>query len=174
MRNEPPLLSVAGRPANPASKGAALSDLGLTHIALPATSLSASLSFYSRYARMEVVHHRRDPATGSEVAWICDGTRPFVLVLISVEKVETPLLPLAHLGVGCISRGEVDRLCGEARAEGVLRLGPLDSGYPVGYWALLSDPDGHTLEISYGQEVGLVVEQHRRAQATGGGSGSAD
>ena len=38
-------------------------------------------------------------------------------------------------------------------------LGPVDSGPPVGYWAYIVDPDGHNLEISYGQEVGLTVEQ---------------
>jgi hypothetical protein len=111
---------------------------------------------------MEVVHRRMDAESGTEVAWISDGTRPFVLVLISVPKVEHPLRPLAHLGVGCASREEVDRLCAQAREDGSLRLGPIDSGYPVGYWALLSDPDGHTLELSYGQEVGLAVERHRR------------
>ena len=72
-------------------------------------------------------------------------------------RVEHPLRPWAHLGVGCASREEVDRLCAEARAEGRLLTEPVDSGYPVGYWALLSDPDGHTLELSYGQEVGLTV-----------------
>lgn len=148
-------------------EGRILSDLGLTHVALPASQLAASLDFYARYARMEVVHRRLDPVTGTEVAWISDGTRPFVVVLISVARVERPLLPLAHLGVGCASRAEVDRLCEEARAEGALRLGPIDSGYPVGYWALLSDPDGHTLEISFGQEVGLAVEQHRREPSRG-------
>jgi hypothetical protein len=111
---------------------------------------------------MAVVHQRVDPASGTEVVWLSDATRPFVLVLISVTKVEHPLLPLSHLGVGCASRAEVDRLSALARAEGALRLGPIDSGYPVGYWALLSDPDGHTLEISFGQEVGLTVERHRR------------
>lgn len=50
------------------------------------------------------------------------------------------------------------RLREEARAEGRLRMGPTESGYPVGYWALLSDPDGHTLELSFGQEVWLAVE----------------
>jgi hypothetical protein len=93
------------------------------------------------------------------VAWVSDRTRPFVLVLIGVARVEAPLLPSAHLGVGCASREEVDRLCEEAEAEGLLRMGPEDAGYPVGYWALLSDPDGHTLELSYGQEVALTVEQ---------------
>jgi len=34
-----------------------------------------------------------------------------------------------------------------------------DSGYPVGYWAFINDPDGHVLEISYGQEIGLTVER---------------
>jgi catechol 2,3-dioxygenase-like lactoylglutathione lyase family enzyme len=136
-----------------------LSDLGLTHVALPVTNLEASLDFYARYARMRVVHRRKDATTGSQVAWLSDGTRPFVIVLITAERVDHPLAPMSHLGVGCESRGEVDRLCAEARRQGVLRLGPCDAGYPVGYWALLSDPDGHTLEISHGQEVGLAVQR---------------
>ncbi|HEX8118330.1 MAG TPA: VOC family protein, partial [Pyrinomonadaceae bacterium] len=94
-----------------------------------------------------------------------DRTRPFVLVLIEVESVEHPLVPWAHLGVGCESREEVERLCGEARAEGRLLTGPTDSGYPVGYWALLRDPDGHTLELSFGQEVGLTVERGDSGQS---------
>jgi len=43
-------------------------------------------------------------------------------------------------------------------AEGRTVLGPFDSGPPVGYWAYVVDPDGHNLELSYGQEVGLTVE----------------
>ena len=38
-----------------------MSDIGLTHIALPATNMEASLTFYSTYARMRVVHRRIDP-----------------------------------------------------------------------------------------------------------------
>ncbi len=136
-----------------------MGDLGLTHVALPVTDIEASLAFYATYARMQVVHRRTDPDTGAEVVWVSDRTRPFVLVLIEVAKVDHPLLPLAHLGVACASREEVDRLCAQARQEGCLRYGPLDSGYPVGYWALLADPDGHTLEVSFGQEVALTVAQ---------------
>ena len=135
-----------------------MSDLGLTHIALPVTDIGASVAFYAKYARMRVVHRRKDSESDGEVVWVSDRTRPFVVVLIGVGEVEHPLRPWAHLGVGCESREEVDRLCGEARAEGRLLTGPTDSGYPVGYWALVSDPDGHTLELSYGQEVGLTVE----------------
>jgi len=135
-----------------------MTDVGLTHIAIPVTDVEKSIAFYSKYARMQVVH-RRSQSTGSEVVWISDRTRPFVIVLIGVEKVENVLLPFAHLGVGCESRAEVDRLCEEARQEGALKMGPQDSGYPVGYWAFISDPDGHTLEVSYGQEVALAVDQ---------------
>lgn len=136
-----------------------MSDVGLTHIALPVTDVEASIAFYSKYARMQVVHRRKGSESDGEVVWVSDRTRPFVVVLIGVERVEHPLLPWAHLGVGCESREEVERLCEEARAEGHLNSGPTDSGHPVGYWALLSDPDGHTLELSYGQEVGLTVER---------------
>jgi catechol 2,3-dioxygenase-like lactoylglutathione lyase family enzyme len=135
-----------------------MSDLGLTHVALPVSNLDASIAFYAKYARMQVVHRRTDAETGTEVAWISDRTRPFVVVLIEVPKVEHPLLPFAHLGVGCASRDEVDRLCEQAQSEGCLRFGPLDSGYPVGYWALIADPDDHTLEVSFGQEIALTVE----------------
>jgi catechol 2,3-dioxygenase-like lactoylglutathione lyase family enzyme len=130
-----------------------MTDVGLTHVALQSTSLDASIAFYEKYARMRVVHRRPG------VVWLGDGTRPFVIVLAETETVERPLLPFAHLGVGCESREEVDRLSEVARAEDRLIGGPTDSGPPVGYWAFVRDPDGHTLEISYGQEVGLTVAE---------------
>jgi catechol 2,3-dioxygenase-like lactoylglutathione lyase family enzyme len=133
-------------------------DVGLTHVALLARDPERSVEFYARYARMQVVHRRRDAQTGREVLWLSDATRPFVIVLIQADRVEGRLEGFAHLGVGCESRAEVDRLCEQARRDGCLRLGPLDSGAPVGYWAFLADPDGHNLELSYGQEVALTVE----------------
>ena len=134
-------------------------DRGLTHVALVARDPEASIAFYARYARMQVVHRRKDELTGRQVLWLSDLTRPFVIVLIQAERVEGRLEGFAHLGVGCESRAEVDRLCALAREEGRLGLGPLDSGYPVGYWAFIRDPDGHNLEISYGQEVGFTVAE---------------
>ena len=133
-----------------------MSDVGLTHIALPVTTMEDSLAFYATYAHMQVVDRRTD-LDGTEVVWLSDRTRPFVIVLIQLPQVDSPLLPFAHLGVGCETRGEVDRLCEQAQQAGCLRMGPTDSGYPIGYWAFLSDPDGHTLEIAHGQEVALTV-----------------
>jgi catechol 2,3-dioxygenase-like lactoylglutathione lyase family enzyme len=128
-----------------------MTDVGLTHVALEATDLDASIAFYAAFAGMHVVHRR------PRVVWLSDKRRPFVIVLVEAERVGTPLRPFAHLGVACASRAEVDRLSEIARREDRLIEGPEESGPPVGYWAFLRDPDGHTLELSYGQEVGLTV-----------------
>ena len=130
-------------------------DVGLTHVALVVSDLDASIPFYERYAGMQVVHRRSTSEGG--VAWLSDLTRPFVIVLAQGPAREPGLGPFGHLGVACPSRAEVDRLANRAAAEGILRKGPHDSGPPVGYWALLADPDGHTLELTFGQEVGLTV-----------------
>ena len=134
---------------------AAPTDVGATHVALTVADLDASIAFYARYAGMKVVHERKET---TRVAWISDLTRPFVLVLIEVPRVSFLLAGFNHIGVGCASRDEVDRLAAQARKDGCLALGPTDSGYPVGYWAFLRDPDGHQLEISFGQEVGIAVQ----------------
>jgi catechol 2,3-dioxygenase-like lactoylglutathione lyase family enzyme len=133
-------------------------DIGLTHIALPAADIERSIKFYSKYAGMEVIHRRVDVKENVAVVWLCDRTRPFVIVLIQTQSI-TVLSPLAHLGVGCKSREYMDALCEMAKAEGCLIQEQKDSGYPIGYWAFLRDPDGHTLELSFGQEIGLTVGQ---------------
>ena len=133
-------------------------DIGFTHIALTASDLDASARFYADYANMSVVHDRVDAETGVRVIWLSDRTRPFVVVLMESAE-PTPILgPFAHLGVGCGSRAAVDRLAEQARAAGVLHQAPSDYGYPVGYLAMLKDPDGHLLELSHGQEIGLTVQ----------------
>ena len=141
-------------------------DRGLTHIALPVRDVDASAAFYARYADMEVVHRRVDGGVdggvdGDEegamgVVWLSDLTRPFVVVLIQTEVTHT-LGGWSHLGVAVASRDEVDRRVAAARDDGIAVQGPFDSGPPVGYWAILPDPDGHHLEVAFGQEVGTTV-----------------
>lgn len=130
-------------------------DVGLTHVALTATDPDASARFYGRYAAMEVVHRRVDH--DHVVVWLSDRTRPFVVVLIQADLVDRPLGGVHHLGVGVASREDLERLAAVAADDGVLVEGPADLGPPVGMYAILRDPDGHQLELSYGQEVGLAV-----------------
>jgi len=140
-------------------------DVGFTHIALPVSNVEQSTQFYATYADMQVVHRRVDVETGVAVVWLTDKTRPFVIVLIQTASVHPVLSPLAHLGVACRSRESMDLLCDKARQAGVLIDEPKDSGYPVGYWAFLRDPDGHTLELSYGQEIGLTLADATHAES---------
>jgi predicted lactoylglutathione lyase len=129
-----------------------MTDIGLTHIALPVRSLENSITFYETYANMHVVHSRPG------VAWVSDRTRPFAIVLLETSNEIHPLLPMAHLGVGVSSRAEVDRLCELAVENGCLARAAEQMEPPVGYWALIRDPDGHTLEVSYGQDLAGIVE----------------
>lgn len=87
-------------------------------------------------------------------------TRPFALVLVLVQSqttVDTPLGPFGHIGVACDSKEEIDAKVILAEREGVLRRPTQQSSAPVGYWAFFADPDGNTLELSYGQQIGLEI-----------------
>lgn len=132
-------------------------------MALPVTDIDATTAFYTRYAGMQVVHRRAgDPSAGvGAVAWLSDLTRPFVVVCIETLVTHT-LGGWSHLGVAVASRDEVDRRAAEARAEGRPVDGPHDSGPPVGYWAIIPDPDGHHLEVAFGQEVDATVAAAER------------
>jgi len=134
-------------------------DLGWTHIALPAHDVAASIAFYTGYAGLRVVHDRVDAQdTSARVVWLADGTRPFVLVLAQTSQpVERPLGPFAHLGIALPSAAAVDEIARRAEADRCLRFNPTDYGPPVGYLCMVGDPDGHIVEFSYGQEVGLTV-----------------
>ena len=59
-----------------------MTDVGLTHVALPVSDMARSVEFYITYAAMQVVHRRVDAETGVTVVWLSDHTRPFVIVLI--------------------------------------------------------------------------------------------
>lgn len=136
-------------------------DFGLTHIALVVSDMPATISFYERYAAMQVVHSRpQSKSPEKRVVWMSDKTRPFVIVFLQEDAVEAALTPLAHLGFACRTVEELDRKVEMARVENVLIDGPHDSGPPVGKWAFLRDPNGHTLELSFGQEVRLAITEH--------------
>ena len=156
-----------------------MSDRGLTHVAFVVGDLDASIAFYGTYAAMKPVHQRTEPGTGARVAWVTDGTRPFVLVLIEapafvprrrlLSRVVSRLLPpFSHLGVACDSREDIDALCARARDAGVRCSGPKDMEPPVGYVAFLHDPDGNVLELSFGQEVAFTVDQSEVLDNGGG------
>ncbi|MBU4681423.1 VOC family protein [Cedecea davisae] len=132
-------------------------DVGFTHVAFMVKDLDKSIDFYLRYTAMNVIHQREpDLPDARKVAWLSDRTRPFALVLVQADNpTDTPLGGFGHLGVACATREEIDQKTEMARAEGVLRREPEQLGDPVGYFVFFADPDGNTLELSYGQRVGI-------------------
>jgi lactoylglutathione lyase len=122
-----------------------------THVALPVSDIAASVAFYERWAKMTVLERVEEP--GAKAVRLRTGALPFVLVLIEGEAGPTHALDgFGHIGVECDRREDVDRLSAAARESGCLRHGPVDSGHPRGYWVVLTDPDGHQLELSHGQQ----------------------
>ena len=139
-------------------------DLGLTHIALVCTDADKTIDFYTRYGGMTLIHDRND--SGVRVFWLSDLRRAFAVVFLESKEAEAPLGPFGHLGVGVDSRDRVDELVAMAEAEDRHVEGPTDTGPPVGYWAFIRDPDGHTLEVSHGQAVEFAVEENRAARSS--------
>lgn len=134
-------------------------DIGFSHVAFMVRNINASVRFYEHFANMKVIHRRRDSDGAHNVVWMSDLIHRFALVLIESKfNRDTPLGPFGHIGVACMSRAEVDEAAIRAEALGVLLSPPKDGGQPVGYWTYISDPDGNTLELSYGQEIGFTIK----------------
>ena len=142
-----------------------VNDVGFSHVALQVKDLQKSIEFYQRYAGMQIIH-QREPGIeeAQKVAWLSDLTRHFALVLVqSQTTVDTPLGPFGHLGNACSSREEIDAKVKLAEQEGVLRRKAQQSLPPVGYWAFFADPDGNTLELSCGQQIGMEIINARQS-----------
>jgi len=131
----------------------------LTHIALQARDLDATIEFYRRYCGLKIVHDRRD--RGTRVVWLAGSgrERDFILVLMPGGHGRTPASDdYSHLGFALASRAAVDGVAERARAEGRLLWPPKEEPFPVGYYCGVVDPDGIMVEFSYGQPLGPGAE----------------
>jgi lactoylglutathione lyase len=123
-----------------------------THITVTVSSLERSIDFYTSTCGLSVVRDRRREGGGT--VWLGPETPPgesptFVLVLMEGEVTDR----LDHFGFQCDSREQVDEIAKEAEARGMLVFAPQDSGGSVGYWTMLRDPDGHSVEFTFGQPI---------------------
>lgn len=144
-------------------------QVSFSHLAIPVLDIERSIAFYEKYVQMKVIKRRNDPVD----VWLGDGVRPFQLVLLKADpsdikdnarsgrptdyhkaKLAHPIVASAHIGFTCASCSEVARLAEMAKAEGILEHGPLEENWPGGFCAYITDPSGHSVEISYNQEAG--------------------
>ena len=123
-----------------------------THITMSSSNIERSIDFYTSFCELEVLRDRR--LEGGGTVWLGantpSGKNPtFVLVISEGEVVSR----IDHFGFQCDTRDEVDRIAERARESEILISGPKDSGGSVGYWTMIRDPDGHTVEFTNGQPL---------------------
>ncbi len=127
----------------------------LTHIALHVRDLDACIDFYRSYCGMEICH-RRDSAH-KRIVWMAEPgrERDFIFVLMSGgNDLSLAENDYRHFGFAVETRGDVDRLAAQAQQAGCLLWPPREEPYPVGYYCGVKDPNGNSVEFSYGQPLG--------------------
>ena len=140
-----------------------------SHLAIPVLDVEKSVAFYEKYVQMKVVKRRENPVN----VWLGDGIRPFQLVLLAADPVDIkhdraeggvpdynnsklshPIVASSHIGFTCRTCDDVRRIAAMAKEEGILEHGPCEEGWPGGFCAYITDPSGHSVEISFNQEAG--------------------
>jgi catechol 2,3-dioxygenase-like lactoylglutathione lyase family enzyme len=123
-----------------------------THITITVSNIDRSIDFYTSLCGLTVLRDRRREGGGT--VWLGHppqgGEDPtFVLVFSEGEVTDR----LDHFGFQCESKEQVEAIAESARRQGILVFPPKDSGGVVGYWTIIKDPDGHSVEFTFGQPL---------------------
>ena len=123
-----------------------------THITITVSNIERSIEFYKSFCGLTVVRDRR--LEGGGTVWLgpdtLPGKRPVFLLVIGAGEVTSRM---DHLGFQCDLREQVDEMAARGRQSGILVHPPTDLGGTVGYFTILSDPDGHLVEFTHGQPI---------------------
>lgn len=129
----------------------------MTHVALHVSDVMACAAFYQQYCALEIVHERRSSDTGEPIYWMAEAGRERQLIIVLLpggRRRNQPTNDYSHLGFALGSREQVDGVAERARQAGRLIWEPREEPYPVGYYCGVRDPNGMTVEFSYGQPLG--------------------
>lgn len=126
-----------------------------THVALLVSDVDRTADFYIKYCNLKIVERRLDPKTGYRVVWMGHALN-FVIVAFEGNKmpIQSIVKPLSHLGFSLELKDHVDQIAEIASKDGLLNYGPVYIDENVGYICEVIDPDGNSVEFSYGQKLG--------------------
>ncbi|OGI20238.1 MAG: hypothetical protein A3B68_05280 [Candidatus Melainabacteria bacterium RIFCSPHIGHO2_02_FULL_34_12] len=126
-----------------------------THVALLVSDVDEMADFYIKYCGLKVIARRSDPKAGFRNIWLGKDLN-FVIVAFESEKkpIQSISKPLSHLGFALESTEEVNLIAKVAQDDGILNYGPVYVDADVGYICEVLDPDGNSVEFSYGQKLG--------------------
>lgn len=123
-----------------------------THVTITVSNIDRSIDFYTSFCGLSVVRDRRREGGGT--VWLGPdpptGKNPTFLLVIGQGEVTSRM---DHLGFQCDSREQVDQIAERGRQLGILVEPPRDAGGVVGYFTMVSDPDGHLVEFTHGQPI---------------------
>lgn len=133
-----------------------------THMAMCVKDIDASIEWYETFTHLRLFAKNEDE--NGYGAWLIDPKQPsppFLLVLAEFFEGKDPfaptkheaLGPFGHFGIEVTTKEEIESIAAKAKDAGCLSLGPVQMPDPIGYICFLKDPDGNTLEFSYGQKV---------------------
>lgn len=128
-----------------------------THVALHVRDLDACVAFYRRFCGLVPVHERDGAKPGERIVWLAQPGRAqeFIFVLMpGGPGHHRDERDYGHFGFALESRAAVDAIAVAADSAGCLIWAPREEPYPVGYYCGVRDPDGNSVEFSYGQPLG--------------------
>ncbi|MFN7944043.1 MAG: VOC family protein [Blastocatellia bacterium] len=121
----------------------------LDHVALITADARRTAQFYCDWAGMRVIHERLDPGSTHRVSWVrlAHDDTGLIIVLVEGEPAASGGR-MDHFGFHVTDRADVDAIAERARVAGILVDEPQYAGPVVGYFCMISDPDGNLLEFS--------------------------
>lgn len=123
-----------------------------THITITVSNIDRSIDFYTSFCGLSVVRDRRREGGGT--VWLGPetpaGKKPTFLLVIGQGEVTSRM---DHLGFQCDMREQVDQIAEKGKQLGILVEPPTEAGGVVGYFTMVSDPDGHLVEFTHGQPI---------------------
>ena len=129
-----------------------MNDVRWTHVTITVSNIDRSIDFYTSFCGLSVLRDRRREGGGT--VWLGPdtpaGKNPTFLLVIGQGAVTSRM---DHLGFQCDSRAQVDQIAERGRQLGILVEPPTEAGGVVGYFTMVSDPDGHLVEFTHGQPI---------------------
>ena len=144
-----------------------------THIALRVRDIDATIAWYKEFTPLELIDKREDEmGYGAWLGMPGETNNPFILVIAQFFEETDPfagapmdtLGPFAHLGIELPTQDAVDAMAQRAKQADCLSMPPTMMPQPIGYIAMLRDPDGNTVEFSWDQGVFSTLQKQWSAQ----------